>query len=115
MHRKWCRIPSNSTSFVFRGQMIWEIGLGVRFGNWLAGLGWLWATVVCTFNLPFPRQDSIQAMEHLRPSSIVHLLSAVDVVRCGRTPMKFAEQLLVLNVIAIDIHRIDAFDLKGGG
>ena len=113
-HRKWCRIPSNFTGFILGG-MIWEIGLGVGFRNWLAGLRWLRATVVCTFDLSLPRQDSIQAMEHFRPSFIIHLLSADDVVRRGRTRMKFTERLLVLNVVAIDVHRIDAFDLRGKG
>ena len=114
-HRKWCRIPSNFTGFILRG-MIWEIRLGVGFRNWLVGLRWLWATVVCTFNLLLPHQDSIQEiMEHFCPSFIIHLLSVDDVVHRGRTQMKFTERLLVLNVVAIDIHHIDAFDLKGGG
>lgn len=93
--------------------MIWEIGLGVGFGNRLAGLGWLRATVVCAFDLSLPRQDSVQAMKHFRPSFIVHLLSTGDVVRRGRIPMNFTERLLDFNVITVDIHRIDAFNLKG--
>ena len=95
------------------GGVILEIRLGIRFGDWLVDLRQLRATVVCIFSLSLPCYDSVQALEHLCPSFVVRLLSASDIVQGGRTPVNFAEGLLILSVVAIDVHCIDTFNLGG--
>ena len=70
--------------------------------------------MVCILGLSLPCYDSVQALEHLCPSFAVHFLSASNIVQGGRTPVNFTERFLVLNVAAIDVHHIDALNLKGG-
>ena len=69
--------------------------------------------MVCILGLSLHCYDSVQALEHLCPSFVVHLLSASNIVQGGRTPVNFAERFLVFNIVAINVHCIDALNLKG--
>ena len=91
---------------------IWEIRLVVRFGDRSAGLGRLRTTMVRVFNLSLLRKDIIQGAKHFSPTSTIHTLGTSNIVCRSRTPVNFAEMLLVLNVVAINIHGVCTFHLN---